>query len=200
MSIPQTKTVLFENIKARGNVARQVCISLQHHPRPFLSEILDSVEPVDDIEATSLKEVVELESDAEAIDAITECIREGIDTKMRLAVNAAKRSGVSKRTTLRIIDKYTGSNPDTHRWTYAVGERGAKIYCLLNSITTGTDPAAMTLTDATHQVAGFQVCSSTGGHLDCPGGSTTAPGHFRAVSCDCSWVNLIDLKLLIPRI
>ena len=136
-----TKTVLFENIKARGNVARQVAYRYSIAEGRSYREMLDSVEPVDDIEASSLQHAAEIESDAQTLDAITECIREGIITKMRLAITAAKRSSVSKRTALRLIEKYTGSNPEIHRWTYTVGDRGAKNYRLLDSIPAGTDPA-----------------------------------------------------------
>ena len=138
----ETKTILFENIKARGNVARQVAYRYSIAEGLSYREMLDSVAPVDDIEASSLQQSAERESDVHTLDAIAECIREGIDTKMRLAITAAKRSGVSKRTALKIIEKYTGTNPDMHRWMYAVGKPGAKKFRLLNSITTGTDPAA----------------------------------------------------------
>ena len=104
-------------------------------------EILDSVEPVDQDEVASLKQAAELESDAGVIDAIADCIDEGITTKMALADTAAKQSGVSKRAALRVLDKYCGSDPDRHRWNFKVHERGAMMYFLLNSITAGTDPA-----------------------------------------------------------
>lgn len=137
-----TKTVLFENIKARGNIARQVAYRYNIVEDLSYREMLDSVEMVDDIELSSLQQAAEVESDAQTLNAITECIREGIDTKMRLADTAAKRSGVSKRTALKLIEKYTGSNPEKHRWRYTVGERGAKTYRVLHSITAGTDPAS----------------------------------------------------------
>ena len=136
-----TKTVLFENIKARGYVARQVAYRYSIAEGLAYREMLDSVEPVDDIEASTLQQAAEVESDSHIIDAIAQCIREKIDTKMRLAITAAKRTGVSKRTVLRIIEKFTGSNPEVHRWNYEVGERGAKTYRLLNPITTDTDSA-----------------------------------------------------------
>lgn len=136
-----TKTVLFENIKARGHVARQVAYRYSISEGLSYREMLESVEPVDGIKVFSLQQAAALESDAKAIDAIAQCISEGIDTKMKLAITAARRSGVSKRMTLRLIEKFTGSNPEVHRWFYAVGERGAMKFRLLNSITAGTDPA-----------------------------------------------------------
>ena len=80
---------------------------------------------------SSLKQAVEFESDAKVIDAVAQCIREGIDTKMKLGVAASERSGISKRSALRIIEKYTGSDPEKHRWDFKVQERGAKKYRLL---------------------------------------------------------------------
>ena len=107
----ETKTVLFENIKARGNVARQVAYRYSIAEGLAYREMLESVVPVNDIEASSLQQAAEIESDAQTLDAITECIRGGIVTKMRLAVTAAKRSGVSRRSVLKIIDRYTGDDP-----------------------------------------------------------------------------------------
>lgn len=137
----ETKTIQFECIKSRGSVARQASYRYSLAENLSYRDILDSVEPVDQDEVTSLKQASELESDAPVIDAIAQCIGEGIDTKMALAQAAAKRSGSSKRTALRVLDKYCGSDPDQHRWDFKVHERGAKKYHLLNSITAGSDPA-----------------------------------------------------------
>ena len=137
----ETKTIQFECIKSRGNVARQASYRYSLAEGLSYREILDSVEPVDQDEVASLKQAAELESDAGVIDAIADCIDEGITTKMALADTAAKQSGVSKRAALRVLDKYCGSDPDRHRWNFKVHERGAMMYFLLNSITAGTDPA-----------------------------------------------------------
>jgi hypothetical protein len=138
----ETKTILFENVKSRGNVARQASYRYSITEGLSYREMFDTVAPIDDTELVTLKQSGELRSDTEVIDAITQCIREGIDSKMRLAVAAAKRSGISKRAVLRLIDKYTGSDPNRHRWNFQVRERGTKTYRLLIPDTTGSDPVS----------------------------------------------------------
>jgi hypothetical protein len=135
----KTKTIIFENVKSRGNVARQASYRYSITEGMFYRELFDSVEPVDDTELVTLKQSVELKSDAEVIDAITQCICEGINTRMKLAAAVAKRSGVSKRAALQLLDKYSGSDPDKHRWNFQVRERGAKQYCLLTPDTAVSD-------------------------------------------------------------
>lgn len=136
----ETKTIQFENIKSRGNVARQANYRYSIAEGLSYRELIDSVEPVDGTELSSLKQAVELEADAKVIDAITQCILDGIEVKMQLADAAAKQLGISKRAALRILDKYCGSDSDKHQWNFKVHERGAKKYYLLNPIPTGTDP------------------------------------------------------------
>ncbi len=135
----ETKTIQFENIKSRGSVAKQVAYRYSISEGLSYPVLFDSVEPVDDAELSSLEQSVELESDIGLIEVVTACIREGIDTKMRLAEAASERSGASKRAVLRLLDKYSGSDPDKHLWNFQVHERGAKKYCLLTPDTTVTD-------------------------------------------------------------
>ena len=107
-----TKTVLFENIKARGNVARQVAYRYSIAEGRSYREMLDSVEPVDDIEASSLQQAAEIESDAQTLDAITECIREGIDYQ-----DAARHHG---RQTIQCQQAYCA---EAHREIYRLEPR-----------------------------------------------------------------------------
>lgn len=135
----ETKTILFENVKSRGNVVRQASYCYSITEGLSYREIFDTVAPIDDTELVTLKQSGELRSDTEVIDAITQCIHDGMNVKMRLADEASKQSGVSKRVALRILDKYCGSDPDKHQWNFKVHERGAKKYYLLNSIKTDPD-------------------------------------------------------------
>ena len=66
------------------------------------------------------------------IHAVKTCISDGITSKMNLAIEVAKRAGLSRRNALSIIEKYTGSEPGKHHWNFAVRERGAKVYSLLD--------------------------------------------------------------------
>lgn len=128
-----TKVVEFVNTKRRGNVAQTAAYSYCTGNRISYNEILLSVEPVDHNAIAPLKVAEIIKSDAEVIDAVTACINDGINTKMKLVDAVAKRSGISKQSAIQIIEKYTGTDPVTHRWNFTVGERGAKNYVTLGN-------------------------------------------------------------------
>ena len=87
---------------------------------------------VDDTQLVAVKKAEALKSDAEVIAAVIACIRDGVNTKMRLVEATAERAGTSKRNALKVLEKYTGDDPDKHRWTYHVANRGAKFFKLIN--------------------------------------------------------------------
>jgi hypothetical protein len=128
----QTKSVMFENIKARGDVARQA--SYRYSIREGLTyiELLESVAPVDDAELAAIERSEILRADAALIDAIRTCIERGILMKMELSEAAAMRAKATKRAALSVIDKYCGTDRTRHLWNFAVHERGAKKYFLLD--------------------------------------------------------------------
>ena len=133
------KVVSFVNIKRRGNVSQRAAYTYSNKEGLSYSDLFDSVKPVDDTELASLKQAAELESDAEIIDAVIACIQGGINTKIKLAEAVAERSGISRRAANKIIEKYSGSDPDKHRWNFQVRERGAKEYCLLTPDSADSD-------------------------------------------------------------
>jgi hypothetical protein len=130
------KVVEFENIKRRGNVvdtaAYRYCIGQD----VSYAEILMSVEAVDELQLAPVKQAEQLRSDSDIIDAIKASILEGSNTKMKLAETVAKSVGVSRAKAINIIEKYTGDNSSIHQWQFAVKERGAKVYILLDSTST----------------------------------------------------------------
>ena len=125
------KVVEFENIKRRGNVVDTAAYSYCVGDNPSYTEILASVTPVDNQQLESLKQAEQIKSDAELIRAVTTCINDGVITKMKLADATAKRAGVSKRTAIKVIEKYTGDDPVLHKWNVTVKKRGAKEFTLL---------------------------------------------------------------------
>ena len=129
------KFVEFTNTKRRGNVVQNAAYSYCIGNKIQYNEILLSVRSVDLNALAPLKQVEAIKSDFEVIAAITTCIKEGVHTKMKLADAVATRSGISKRSALQIIDKYTGKDQALHRWSFSVGERGAKMFALLDSAT-----------------------------------------------------------------
>ena len=129
--VAQTRTVEFSNIKRRGNVRNQVAFRYSTADNLTYAELLDSVEAVDYADLVDTKQAETTKHDADVIEAVTDSIRAGITSKMALKVAAAEKSGVSQNHALQVIDRYTGTDPATHRWNYCVGARGAKTFTLL---------------------------------------------------------------------
>lgn len=119
----------FTNIKRRGgSVVASIAIAYTLDCDVSYNELLASVEIVDPATLAPLKRAAELASDAPLIAAVGACIKDGIDTKMKLA----ERLGVSQRAALKAIEKYTGDDPAQHYWSFRVRERGAKVFTLLD--------------------------------------------------------------------
>jgi len=133
-SDPTHKVVVFENIKRRGNNAQKACYRYSTESGQSYESLLASVARVEEADLITLKHEAKLKSDAAVIEAIVAAIQHGVTTKMKLADAASERAGCSKRAALKIIEKYTGTDPSRHRWTYEVRDRGAKFYALIDSI------------------------------------------------------------------
>lgn len=126
------KLVEFENIKRRGNVAVNAAYSYSSLPQGNYEGLVLSVQEVDPTQLVPIKQAAELQSELPVIDALNACILEGINTKMKMVDTVAKRTAVSNRNVLKVIEKYTGIDVQKHRWTYGVGARGAQIFELLD--------------------------------------------------------------------
>lgn len=122
------KVVEFNNIKSRGSVVQNAAFSYVIGNGIPYNELLLSVQAVDQIALEPLKQAAEIKSDSEVIAAITACIKEGVNTKMKLAAGAAKRAGVSRQSALQVIERYTGADHALHRWSFGKGARGAMLY------------------------------------------------------------------------
>lgn len=125
------RVVTFKNFKRRGNVVRGVAYRYSIEEALNYPERLLTVVPVDAMELLDIKKAEEVKADSEVIDAVSACINDGINTKMKLAECAAERSGASKRVSLKIIEKYTGDDPMKHRWTFTRGGHGAKVFSFI---------------------------------------------------------------------
>lgn len=125
------KVIEFSNIKRRGNVALTEAYSYAQESNISYYERLLSVQEVDPNLLESTKHEAETKTDAEVITAITACVINGITTKMELAAHAAERAKISKRSAIKIIEKYTGNDSAVHLWSFVVRERGAKVFRLL---------------------------------------------------------------------
>lgn len=125
------RIIEFTNKKRRGNSPDRVAYAYASDPSISYEERLVSVRQVDDNEYAGFVAQARHVSDAEAIEAIASSIKAGFVKKMDLAREAARRSGLSKRTVLRMIERYTGTDPKHHNWTFQVKDRGAKVYALI---------------------------------------------------------------------
>ena len=94
---------------------------------------LDSVVTVDDVEV--VKQAETTRADQPVVDAVISCIAGGYTKKMKLVKEAALQANVSHRDLMAVLDRYTGTDPATARWTCTVGQRGAKIYSLMTAET-----------------------------------------------------------------
>jgi archaellum biogenesis ATPase FlaH len=126
-----TKTVLFENIKARGNVSRTAAYRYSTNINHNYLAIFDSVQQLDpkvtaeaarDRDKTEQRQV-----DEPAISAITEAIKSGNAKRTELLKQAAAQSGISKQKISKVLDKYTGKS-GIYIWNMHRGEKNTHTY------------------------------------------------------------------------
>ncbi len=95
-----TRTVLFENIKSRGDVVRSVGYSYLMAAQSY-SELIKSVKPIVEEEAAAakLRDIFnhQLEKDTPVIDAVIEAIEQGINLKLELVDYVHKATGSSRK-------------------------------------------------------------------------------------------------------
>jgi hypothetical protein len=130
------KVVEFENIKRRGNVAQNAAYTYSLESNISYYQLLLSVTALDSNLLKPLKQAEAIKADAELIRIVKVCLLEGVNTKMRLADAVALEAGISKRSALAVIEKYTGEDPTAHQWSFVVRERGAKVYEILKGAST----------------------------------------------------------------
>lgn len=134
------KVVRFESIKARGSNARSATYCYADGETVPYAERLASVRMVTEDELNGFRRVEEAKADAEVVEAVEACIRAGDFAKIALARAVATRAGISERAAIRLIEKYTGTDPATAKWRFQRKDRGAMIYTLLPSV---PEPATM---------------------------------------------------------
>lgn len=123
------KVVEFTNIKRRGDVVASAWYRYSTEKLTYAAR-LQSVQAVQVDDVLSLKQEAALASESPVIDAITSCIREGIQTKMVIAKEVANRCRCSRKQAIQVLEKHTGDDPTAHRWHYEVRARGAQFFVL----------------------------------------------------------------------
>lgn len=123
-----TRTVQFENKKARGNVAQTK--AFQYTRGGSYQELFDSVKIVskDDVDSTlAAAESAEQESsDADVIEQIKCAITNGEITKTKIESFVVSTSDVSHRRVRNVLSKY-----EDRLWSVEKGEKNASVYSLI---------------------------------------------------------------------
>lgn len=140
-----SKTVLFENIKSRGDVEQEVAYSYANNITGATGgyiALLDSVQKVSTADAEEAKRqrgiMDQLEKNKDIIEAIQEALAGGEMKKTDLIEEAHKLSGVSKERVTKTLNAHTGQDwSKGHRWTRRKGEKHSYFYRPLHYI----DPA-----------------------------------------------------------
>ena len=134
--IESEKSILFENVKLRGDVLVEAAFSYSTARGQTYEERILSIESLDEEHTRAAKEKVEhdkdVENDQDVIDAITAVLITGKLPKT-LLVDQVKEQGISKNKINTILAKYEGRNFFTNKWCVEHGEKNTKIYLLLNS-------------------------------------------------------------------
>lgn len=125
------QVVEFKCIKRRGDNAETAAYGYAAEKGVDYVERLSSVRRVNLDALDSFKRIEAQRSDEEIIGIISACIDDGHNTKMILGKEAADRAQISTRAAHRIVERYTGENPDQHRWRFQVKEHGRKVFELL---------------------------------------------------------------------
>ncbi len=138
---PGEKLVEFTRLKGRGGGVQSVAYAYAAEDGVSYAERLASVRLIDQADLDGIKRVEEDRSDAELIAVVAGCITEGINAKMALRNAVAERANISRRAATKIIERYTGSEPGQHHWTFARIAHGKMLYALL-AVSEGAEPAA----------------------------------------------------------
>ncbi|MDT0581439.1 AAA family ATPase [Brumicola blandensis] len=133
------KTVVFENIKSRGDVEQDAAFKYLNkvtNADGGYSALLTSVSRVSEQQAQLAKSLVQiqerLDKNASIIDAIKEALESGEMPKTDLIETAHRLSGVSKERVTRALNAHTGKDwTKGHRWSKRKGEKHSYLYRLI---------------------------------------------------------------------
>lgn len=121
----------FAKVKSRGPVALKEYYLYDPDPQLSYIERLASVRKVDPKDEKYASRLEPPSDDDVVIERIEGCMEHGVVTKMDIVRTAAVAAGVSRRTALRVLEQYTGDDPDVHRWNFTRREHGRMVYAPL---------------------------------------------------------------------
>jgi hypothetical protein len=130
-----TKHVIFENMKCRGDVAKDAGYSYSIVKGVTYIERLESIASLDDEQVDQAKQTKlnteRMKKDGAAIKSIVELLERGDLLKTDLLHNVHQDTGLSKARIIRVMSDYEGTDFNKgNRWFVLRGDKNAKIYSL----------------------------------------------------------------------
>lgn len=127
------KTVLFENIKARGDVAKTAAYTYSTERGQTYAQLIESVTALDDenaAQAATERDRQEARAkDEPAIQAISEAIRLGLSSRTSLLDEARNHCGLTRARLAQVLNTYTGAALDPGKlWSMKRGADNRHIY------------------------------------------------------------------------
>lgn len=129
------RIVQFTNKKRRGNNPDLIVMAYSADPSLGYVERVASVHETDAYAGRDDNlETTAGVNDEDILESIKLSIRHGEHRgKMELVRMVAPLHSVSKQRVLRLLETFTGEDPEHHRWSYGVGDRGRHIFRLLDA-------------------------------------------------------------------
>jgi len=127
------RCVKFDMLKKRADSPDTVAYAYASEPGMSYEEKLASVRLVHPDALDGYVMERETVSHPPVMATIARLIRAGQGQgKMALARAAAEECGVSHRAALAVLERYTGRTPRVHLWVYRTGDRGVRLYELID--------------------------------------------------------------------
>jgi|GEM_PF-2332818 len=129
------RTVVFESLKARGDVALEATYRYNYDNGISYLARLESIEEVtaEDRKAAEQERMLaeKLDKSRRIIDAIKESIRDGIAQQTKLIKEVMERTGESRRRIIGVLNDFTGPDVTKNQfWQVNTSERNAHVYQL----------------------------------------------------------------------
>ena len=130
------KSVLFDNFKARGDVAKEAGYCYSTTSGQSYLDRLNSIKPLDEQQFVAAKQAriiaEQMEKDKPYIDAILEALEVNDLLKTELVINAHQSSGLSKARINKVLAAYEGKDfSQGNRWFLISGDKNSKVYSAL---------------------------------------------------------------------
>ena len=131
---------IFDNTKARGDVAQKVAFQYSKLDGCTYEQLLNSIVRLGKKEAKAADKENQLRKDIRVdkttVDAILEALGDGELSTQAILSHVTEETPIGRRPAKNALIKWTGEDYDQgHRWTFRRGEKNEKLYtCLANPI------------------------------------------------------------------